>query len=1419
MPGQPIIHDIFESKTGTWQYVVADPSSKTAVIIDPVLDYDPTTRIITTDSANNLLSLVKEKGYRVDRILETHAHADHLTAASYLQNRLAQKQDHKPPIGIGKRITQVQKLFGERYGVAPVEYEAAFDHLYDDNETFDIGYIKATAMHLPGHTPDHLGYMIGSKSARMLLALPDQTKIWTGHDYPPQGRGDPVPWMTVRDHREQNKHIRDGITRDDFDEEEENEYDSGRRSPTPEQFYFGAATPSAKYQTWIHRWRGEETGEGEIENESHHNHDTYQVKFMEPRVKNIEGIMGSTYIGEEPAYNSSPEQFYLGSVQPPAQQQTWTYRWRGRETGEDVIQLNSDETAYQIKFPGPPFAVFAAMKLMRFVTDLLHFIYHWNTFSPHADQCDVGELDRSVSAHDVFRHPPVSYRARLRYWVPDAHVDLDQVYDDIAQAGARGAAGVELLGFYLYGAERGTYVPTDWNEYGWGTPAWKRVLDTAIRAHSDNGLLMDVAMGPNQGQGVPAHEDDEGLMWDLVPHHVIVPSGKSFRGTIPGWRKGGVLQAVVTAKITNTTELKVDEMGIQDIRNKAAAEGQVQRPKTKTQYTLAESSLKDVTSLGSDDGWLDVDFSDATSFEKHQHLVFAVYLVRSGARNQQPPGVLRGPQTMPTDYVHNGSWIVDHFSAKGARVLTDFWEKHLLGNGTREQLQQVARCAWEDSIEVNPNVYWTPNLPTAFARHHGYSINKYYPLLFHGNSLIDHFADQFVTDEADEGHSHVAAYRLTLTQGYGEYLDALQKWAQSYLGVAWSSQIGYNMAVDMQSLVAKADIPECEDLAFGSNIDGYRQFTAPAFLAGKLIVSAEVGAALGQAYQMTLPRWLQIIHRLFAGGVNALVLHGLAYSGAYPNTTWPGYVPFTYAWSDMMNRQQPAWDFMKDGFFDYLARTMYVLQQGVPKLDVAFYQQHTSYKRPATNYEPDDLLAAGYTYGYLDPTTLASPEAAVRDGVLALDKQAYRALIVRGSDTIRTVEAADTLAKHAHAGLPLIFAGGLPSYLGRGSHHDSAGRAYVYQTLGALRHLDNVHFVPHEDGLADVLASRGVVPRTRIVSSSSSSSRIWPMWRETDDGSAQYAFVFNDGNERSTVSMAFQTTGRPYRYDAASGAVTAINLYTQDKYKNTTTLSLDLEQHQAILVGFHNNEAPALHATNTSAGILDVRLSDDGKRIFAIVGPSSSKHTEWVQTSDGVVHHVPASRAAPAAFNLTNWTLIVEHWDPPSSLLAGDNAQRWNSTHKLNHLASWQHIPRLKHVSGRGYYSTSFVWKGKSDGAFLSLGPVIQTVTVSVNGRALPSVDPLGASKMDISPHLIPNTHNTIEVVVSTTLANRLSPMWETLRTSGAPPTGLFGSPTKPPGDADYGLLGPVTITPYRKVALVGKAESEPPGLVKQVIS
>ncbi|KAH8750155.1 beta-lactamase-like protein [Diaporthe sp. PMI_573] len=244
MATQPTIHDVFESKTGTWQYVVSDPVTSRAAIIDPVLDFEPSNQTLTTGSADALLSLVKDKGYKVDLILETHAHADHVTAGSYLQSRLSQMQGYKPPIGIGKRISRIQDFFSKKYGVPADEVEGVFERLFDDDEVFEIGTLKAKAIHLPGHTPDHLGYMIGDnvfcgdsifhadigtarcdfpggdakdlyKSGRKLLSLPDHVKVWTGHDYPSQGRK-PTPYMTVEEHKKQNKHLRDGITEQDF---------------------------------------------------------------------------------------------------------------------------------------------------------------------------------------------------------------------------------------------------------------------------------------------------------------------------------------------------------------------------------------------------------------------------------------------------------------------------------------------------------------------------------------------------------------------------------------------------------------------------------------------------------------------------------------------------------------------------------------------------------------------------------------------------------------------------------------------------------------------------------------------------------------------------------------------------------------------------------------------------------------------------------------------------------------------------------------------------------------------------------------------------------------------------------------------------------------------------------------------------
>lgn len=164
MPPTASIDSIHHAATGTWQYIVADPITLNAVIIDSVLDFDSATQTISTENADLLTSKIRANGYTIVCILETHAHADHLTASAYLQHVFEITQAFKPPICIGKRITQVQQTFGEKYGVSSADLEDAFDHLFDDDEVFQIGELAAKVVHLPGHTPDHVGYLIGGES-------------------------------------------------------------------------------------------------------------------------------------------------------------------------------------------------------------------------------------------------------------------------------------------------------------------------------------------------------------------------------------------------------------------------------------------------------------------------------------------------------------------------------------------------------------------------------------------------------------------------------------------------------------------------------------------------------------------------------------------------------------------------------------------------------------------------------------------------------------------------------------------------------------------------------------------------------------------------------------------------------------------------------------------------------------------------------------------------------------------------------------------------------------------------------------------------------------------------------------------------------------------------------------------------------
>jgi glyoxylase-like metal-dependent hydrolase (beta-lactamase superfamily II) len=238
---QPEIASFFDPSTFTVTYVVHDPLTLEAAIIDSVLDFDPNSGRTGTGSADGVIDFVSSHNLKVKWLLETHAHADHFSAAPYLQEKLGGQ------IAIGAEITTVQNVFGKLFNAGSgFERDGSqFDVLFKDGDTFAIGHIPVIVLHVPGHTPADIAYVVGDavftgdtmfmpdygtaradfpggdartlfRSLRRILSLPPETRLFMCHDYLPKGRVNYVWETTVAAEREGNIHAHDGITEDEF---------------------------------------------------------------------------------------------------------------------------------------------------------------------------------------------------------------------------------------------------------------------------------------------------------------------------------------------------------------------------------------------------------------------------------------------------------------------------------------------------------------------------------------------------------------------------------------------------------------------------------------------------------------------------------------------------------------------------------------------------------------------------------------------------------------------------------------------------------------------------------------------------------------------------------------------------------------------------------------------------------------------------------------------------------------------------------------------------------------------------------------------------------------------------------------------------------------------------------------------------
>ncbi|MEQ0720792.1 MBL fold metallo-hydrolase [Stutzerimonas stutzeri] len=235
------VEPFFDPATFTYSYVVSDPETRQCAVIDSVLDYDPASGRTSHATAQRLVDYVREQDLKVQWLLETHVHADHLSAAPYLKQQLG------GCMAIGERITVVQNTFGKLFN-AGTEFATdgrQFDHLFQDEETFQVGNVPARAIHTPGHTPACMTYVIGDaafvgdtlfmpdygtarcdfpggdartlyRSIQKLFALPGETRVFMCHDYKAPGRDEFLYETTIAAEREHNVHVHSGISEQQF---------------------------------------------------------------------------------------------------------------------------------------------------------------------------------------------------------------------------------------------------------------------------------------------------------------------------------------------------------------------------------------------------------------------------------------------------------------------------------------------------------------------------------------------------------------------------------------------------------------------------------------------------------------------------------------------------------------------------------------------------------------------------------------------------------------------------------------------------------------------------------------------------------------------------------------------------------------------------------------------------------------------------------------------------------------------------------------------------------------------------------------------------------------------------------------------------------------------------------------------------
>lgn len=776
------------------------------------------------------------------------------------------------------------------------------------------------------------------------------------------------------------------------------------------------------------------------------------------------------------------------------------------------------------------------------------------------------------------------------------------------------------------------------------------------------------------------------------------------------------------------------------------------------------------------------------------------------------------------------------FSRQGTNLMIDGYEDAWTST-IKDLLRKNGGDIFVDSHATDPfgapQDLWSSNMANDFEVRAGYDLIPNLAALFNSAySFSDGSTNRIFADfDAVRTDLFVENRIIPMNEWAHNYNLTLRLQAEDFMTTSIPNPL---------KVVNYLERPEHESLISGDQTDIYRTMASVNHMNGNPWYSTECCAALQKGYVETFQDSTVRMNRSFAGGMTKQVYHFYG-SGYNATSTWPGFTSFGAMFSNTWNRTNPFWIDAKM-MNDYQARNHQVLTQGRAKVDLAVYMHNYAHPRPGrgdfNRYWADlDLQQAGYTWDYLDETLLNLPNAIVTDNRLAADGPDYKALIFDSTllptyNTAygkMTLVAARKFLSFAQQGLPIIIVGTTPTQVPGYAPDDDTKLQAVMSELVAL---DNVYTVSSEADVPVKLAELGIDPAAKP----GEPATLLSQRRYDEDTKTDYYFLFNQSIDqvglpyvsqevfdepavcRTSSSfnpcvsegdaidqyVTFEGQGTPYLLDTWTGEITPIAEYTSDDEHATIRIQLGVDASKIIAI---SNQANRFDVSPTSAHVISTTADSVVQSGATLMIRDTKAGAYQTQLSDGTTFSTTIE-TVPEPIDLTNviWHLSAEDWQPTYTYgITGTNSTATTKVPievELSELKPWPDIPELQYASGVGTYSTTVTLPSDWDssyGATLSLGQVVDTFILNVNGQDVVFDQVQGTA--DLNGYLQAGD-NEIVVRVATTLNNRLYG----LGNSSVVSRGLI---------QEYGLVGPVILTPYRQVSYGSSATTYLPLIMK----